>query len=401
MLTTFFHPDKFGGAERVVFELAGHLARLGQEVTVLTHRAGGTRQEEELDGFRVLRYPADHSGSFAFYRTVFRGVRKALKGLLARERFDILHTHQLLSAFAAFFPRALFKGSPVASFYAPYHQEYETKHLGGRPAAESASRLKTLPSLISSALRKGDRFVLERAKAIIVLSRFSRSQVERLLRGNLDHLHVLPAGVDLDRFKPPADREASRKRLGIPEGVPLLFSVRRLVERMGLEDLIDAAAILARRGVPFHLALGGTGPLKGALESRVSNSPARDHIRFLDVVPEEVLPDWYGASDLFVLPTRSLEGFGMVTLEALASGVPVAGTRVGATAEILEQVDQGLLFEASGAEAMAGHLERLLSDPPALSKIGVKARKVVEAHYGWPRIAEQTLSVYRQVLEGG
>jgi glycosyltransferase involved in cell wall biosynthesis len=169
---------------------------------------------------------------------------------------------------------------------------------------------------------------------------------------------------------------------------------------MGLEDLIDAAAILARRGIPFHLALGGTGPLKGDLESRASSSPARDHIRFLDVVPEEVLPDWYGASDLFVLPTRSLEGFGMVTLEALASGVPVAGTRVGATAEILEQVDPGLLFEASGAEAMAGHLERLLSDPPALAERGAKGRKIAEAHYGWPRIAEQTLSVYRQVLEG-
>jgi glycosyltransferase involved in cell wall biosynthesis len=396
LLTTFFHPDKFGGAERVVFELAKNLTLLGQEVTVLTHQAPGTAVQEEMAGFRVLRYPAVLDSRFAFYRSVYRNARSALKQLLNQEEFHVLHTHQLLSAVAALFPASLFKGNEAASFYAPYHQEFETKYLQGRPAAEAGTRLGPGPAFLSWVLKQGDRYVLKRAKAIVVLSRFSLGQVESLLGKSPDHAHIIPAGVDHDRFKPVEDRAALKEALGMKRDLPLLFTVRRLVERMGLTDLIDSAALLAERKIPFQLAVGGRGPLCTQLEAQARDSAAASHIRFLGEVTEEDLPRWYGACDLFALPTRSLEGFGMVTLEALSSGVPVLGTHVGATAEILGELDPFLLVDEPGPAAMADRMEALLADPARLDRLGREARALVEKKYGWPAVAEQTLKVYRE-----
>lgn len=399
IVTTFFHPDKFGGAERVVFELARHLVRLDLEVTVLTHRASGTREEEELEGFRVIRYSASAKGRLAFYASVYRGARGKVKELLRRESFDVLHTHQLLSAFAVSFPSCPFRGRRVASFHAPYHQEFETKYLEGRPSRESSGRLPIVPALLSGVLKWGDRRVLQGADAILVHSRFILNQVEALLRGKARRAHVIPAGVDLETFRPPERKEDLRDKLGIAAGVPLLFTVRRLVERMGIEDLIDACVLLTERNVPFQLVVGGEGPLREKLEERASNSSAKNRIRFLGRIPEDALPDWYGAGDLFVLPTRSLEGFGMVTLEALSCGVPVAATAVGATPEILEDLDGNLLMEGAGAQAMADHLARLLADPDGLKSLGRKARSLVEERYTWRRAAERTLQVYESIAK--
>ncbi len=397
MLTTFFHPDKFGGAERVVFELSRHLAGLGQAVTVLTHQPAGRPAKEHLAGIRVLRYPAPFSGPWSFYTAIYKGVRRSLKQLLAEESFEIVHTHQLCSAFSQAFPDTLVKCGRVASFYAPYHQEFESKFLEGRPASESAGRLPLRKAMISRVLKWADRYVLAKAQAVIVLSRFSLSQVTTLAASAASRTHVIPAGVDLDRFKPPADRRERKKSLGLPQDRPLILSVRRLVERMGLEDLIDAAALLAKRGLAFEAVLAGEGPLGPSLKARARASAARACFRFQGAIPEEALPDWYGAADLFVLPSRSLEGFGMVTLEALASGVPVAATRVGASSEILEALDPGLLIDTPGPGALADRLERLLEDPGGLAALGQRARTLAEKRYTWPAAAERTLEIYRNV----
>lgn len=400
LVTTFFHPDKFGGAERVVFELARNLSLLEHEVTVLTHRSEGTAEKEELSGFRVIRYPASTGGRMSFYASIYWNARAKVKALLKRESFDILHTHQLLSAFAATFPSCPLRTKWAASFYAPYHQEFETKYLEGKPASEAKKKLPLVPALISRMLKWGDRRVLARAGAVIVLSRFSLGQVEALKGGKRGRTDIVPAGVDTDHFRPPERKDVLRQRMGLGEKAPLLFTVRRLVERMGLEDLIDACGLLAERGIPFDLAIGGEGPLRAKLEDRAAATPTAGRIRFLGRIPEEELPDRYGACDLFVLPTRSLEGFGMVTLEALACGVPVAATSVGATPEILSALDEALLFHAPGAEAMASHLARLLSDPGRLESLGKKARALAEAEFPWSRAARQTVKVYERVLAG-
>jgi len=397
LLTTFFHPDKFGGAERMIHELAREYASLGHDVTVMTHQAAGLEAAEWFCGFRILRYPVKGPGRFSFYRSVYRNARARLKELLSEETFDVIHTHQLLSAMALFFPTTLFKGPVVNTLHAPYYREFESKHLNGRPAVESEKRLSPIQSLISSILKRGDRFILNKADANIVLSRFSMSLAADLMKKTPDNFKIIPGGVDTTRFVAPMDQDGIKKNLDLPENKPVLFTVRRLVERMGLEDLIDAAGILAGRGVPFHLAIGGCGPLEADLEERAQKSRAAANIRFLGSIPDIQLPDWYRAADLFVLPTRSLEGFGMVTLEAMSSGTAVLGTDVGATSEILMQLDKDLLITRTGPTAIADSIENLIKDAGRLADLGAKARNIVEKLYKWRDVADKTLNVYQSV----
>lgn len=112
-----------------------------------------------------------------------------------------------------------------------------------------------------------------------------------------------------------------------------------------------------------------------------------DHVRLLGFVPDEDLPRYYGAADAFVLPTRQLEGFGLVTVEALACGTPVLGTPIGATPEILGPLEPSLLSRDASAEAMADtlawFLEMLASAPASVERLRAACRHHAETHYGW------------------
>ncbi|HTE05467.1 MAG TPA: glycosyltransferase family 4 protein, partial [Planctomycetota bacterium] len=196
-----------------------------------------------------------------------------------------------------------------------------------------------------------------------------------------------PAGVDLRHFAPARDVDAARAAaavFGLPaDGTPLLLSVRRLVPRMGLPDLIDAAALLAVRGVSCHVVIAGTGPEREALEARARAAGQAGRCTFLGRVDEGLLPELYRAASIFVLPTRGLEGFGMATAEALASGLPVVATDVGANAEVLAGVAGAVLVPPADPAALAGALARLLADESALRRAGLAARVHAEQHLSW------------------
>ena len=224
---------------------------------------------------------------------------------------------------------------------------------------------------------------------IHVLSDFSAGLVRKLYWIPSRRVVKIPAGVDLDRFRPPRDRMAIRRGLGLLAGRPLLFTLRNLEPRMGLDNLIRAMDSLRRRVPDVLLLIGGVGSQRGELESRAASLRLQEHVRFLGFVPDVELPRYYGAADAFVLPTRSLEGFGLVTVEALACGTPVLGTPVGATPEILVPLDPSLVFRDASAETMAQGLQRFLDslarDPAGAERLRDAGRRHVETRYSWER----------------
>jgi len=177
----------------------------------------------------------------------------------------------------------------------------------------------------------------------------------------------------------------------------VLLTVRNLVPRMGLAELIQAVARL-RGDIPrLRLLIGGSGVLRSELETQVKALGLDDYVRFLGFVPETLLPDYYRAADLFVLPTAELEGFGLVTIEALASGTPVLGTSVGATDEILDKLDPSLLAAGTGAESLAASIaalyRRFMTDPAARVRLYTQGRALVLRDYTWARHCEQLEAV--------
>ena len=185
---------------------------------------------------------------------------------------------------------------------------------------------------------------------------------------------IVPGGVDLERFplKPERPRHAP----------PAILTVRNLVRRMGLDALIDAAILLKESGIDFELGIGGEGPLNQELRNLAR--PLGAACRFLGRIPEEKLPEYYRAADLFVLPTAAIEGFGLVILEAFASGTPVLGTPIGAIPELVGLQGEGYLSTGITAPEIADAIRHFLTRPDPVS---TSALRQIAEDYSWSRRA--------------
>ncbi len=269
----------------------------------------------------------------------------------------MLHVHQPLAGYGALASRAGARLPSLYSFYSPAPLEYRSRH--GMTARHRAGLVGATGTAMLWAI---ERACLRRARLVHVLSDFSAEQLWTLYAVPRERIVRIRGAAATDRFAPAPDRGAIRGALGLPTGRPLLLTVRNLEARMGLDNLIEAMRRLKARYPSAVLLIGGAGSLRGALEAQSEALGLGDCVRFLGFVPDADLPRYYQAADLFVLPTRELEGFGLVTVEALACGTPVLGTPVGATPEILRALCPSLVFRGTTPEVMAEDLERFLED---------------------------------------
>jgi glycosyltransferase involved in cell wall biosynthesis len=250
--------------------------------------------------------------------------------------------------------------------------------------------------------RRFEAGVLGAAQAILVLSRYTLGHIERY-HPHVDpgKVRIIPSGVDIERFRPAEDRAAVRASLGIDGRATVLLTVRNLSPRMGLENLIEAMAAIAgtRAGLEARavLLICGDGLLRRTLEEMVRARGLTGVVKLLGRVPHDDLPRYYQAADLFVLPTEAMEGFGIVTIEALASGLPVLGTPAGATPEIIGPIDPRLLTRDTSASAIADGILSWLSwrseDPG-----GARYRREVEEKYSWDRVTGEVERFYEETV---
>jgi glycosyltransferase involved in cell wall biosynthesis len=155
---------------------------------------------------------------------------------------------------------------------------------------------------------------------------------------------------------------------------------------MGLDLLIAAAGIVRHRRPDLLLLIGGTGPWRRKLGAQIAEMGLEKNVHLLGFVPDSELPLYYQAADLFVLPTLASEGFGLITLEALACDLPVLGTRVGHTEELLSGFDPEMLFDDTTPEAFAARIEEWL----ARLTLGPSAsyREQVVEQFNWDRCVD-------------
>lgn len=184
--------------------------------------------------------------------------------------------------------------------------------------------------------------------------------------------------------------------MNIPPKKMILFTVRNLVPRMGLKNLIYAIKEVVKVTPDIYLVLGGDGPLKKDLIALTKQLGLEGLIRFVGFIPEGELPDYYRMGDIFILPTVELEGFGLVTLEALASGVPVLGTPVGGTVEILEKLDTK---PESMASLIIETCQQFKNNSRLWQDISSQCRLYVEENYSWKKSVDGLENLFRSVLK--
>ncbi len=401
MVLDGYPPEAHGGAERLVHGWSRELAARGHEVWVLAGRIGAPAgPDEERAGYRVRWWSSRRRTFWDGYLSAVRSCGAAVRRLAAERPPDILHLHQGLSARSA-----LGAGVPapaVCTFHAPWRTEFAEDARAREAAVPAPLRplYRVAVRLKAARIHQMEKTTLARSRAVAVVSAYSRRLLAEAHGIEAGEIRVLPAGADLERFFPVPEEERARLRGGLGFEGPTLLSVRRLVRRMGLDLLIRAMPAVLSRLSRARLVLAGTGPERGPLERLAADLGVRGAVRFAGFVPEEDLPGYYRAADLFVLPTRSLEGYGVATLEALASGTPVVGTSEGATPELLAPLEEGLICPAASPEAIAGAILRWLNDPQALAALRSRCRAHVERNYRWEEGGRALEDFYRDVIAG-
>ena len=404
-LADFVFDDHPGGSRVVARELACGLSARGHAVTFLVRaQEGQPGSVTNLHGIRVVRYAVPPGGPSAY----IKASRNACACLLKTERFDIAHTHFAYSAAGPL--QVLPPHVPhVRSFYGPWHEEVRVedqknfddllKHsLGPRRLVRQGLSAASDQALYLLR-RRAEQQNLRRSQTVIVLSEHSRREV-LALRFPEDRITLIPGGADTKRFAP-APKAAARAALGFPADAPLLLSIRRLAPRMGLDTLIQAMPAV-RAAVPgILLLIGGRGPEYERLSRLIQSLGLQDCVRLLGFIPDDKLAAHYQAADLFVLPTLALEGFGLVTMEALACGTPVLGTPIGATPELLNPLDPRLIASGANPADLATAITHFLAEDWSQTLTPERLRTYVLDHYTWDRHTAQTERIYQSLLEGG
>jgi len=365
----WFHPH-VGGVESHVAELGAELVRRGHDVIVVTSaRDRELPEREEWGGMRIRRVRA----RAVWLRTPIAPATKAVIGSMAA---DVVHAHSpppLTSYYAA--KTCSRRGLP---FVITYHADVEVPSLFG-PLVESVYR----HTLEQSTIRRADK--------IIVTTATYAATSRAVWRYNPV---VIPNAVDLDRYRPGNQGRVVRKRHGIGEGESVVLFVGRMVDHKGIENLLEAARSVA---YAKFLLVGG-GPELDPARRLATRLGIAGRIVFAGEVPHEDLPEYFAACDMFVLPSVSrLEAFGIVALEAMASGKPVVVTDIPGVREVITDGKEGLLADPVNPEDLALKMRVLLADDRKRAEMGRAGRETVERRFSVPLMVDHIEAVYRGV----
>ncbi len=374
-----------GGAERVVYEQSKLLANRGYNVNILTRKLPDHEQSQaEINGIVEWRYPVNSKNSFIYLVSTISNARALFTKLHKACKYDYIHFHQPFTAFGVLKSNLSKNIKKIYTCHSLSFEEFKS-----RTTQPKGLIGKSLFSMNVQMRKWIEKKVLRSSNKIVVLSQFTQDKLWKAYKIPSQKVTIIPGGIDLKRFYPAMDKISIRKKLNIPQEKTVLFTVRNLVQRMGLENLITAMKKVSKTASDIYLVIGGHGPLKDDLITLTHQFGLEEQIEFTGFIPDDDLSDYYRMADLFVLPTKELEGFGLVTLEAMASGVPVVGTPVGGTLEILGKFDSDFIFKDTTAESMAELIvekyQIIKKNPDGWAEMSKKCRKFVEDNYPWEK----------------
>lgn len=378
-----YYPNVDGGAvaER---QLALRMAARGHDVAVIAPSFRGLRGDREQDGGTVIhRAPAVRFAPYPEYRmSVLPG--RFVRRVIARFRPDVVHVHNPYPIGLAAAREARRRGIPLVG----------TNHL------MPENFFLTLPwaqALHRPLARAGWRLLTAFYGRCAMVIAPSRTAVGLLRRHGLRApARAVSNGVDLGRFRPGPDDGLLRRVFGLPSTAPVVLYTGRLGGEKSLHVLLRAFAGLDRRKAA-HLVLSGTGPDGARLRSLASALGIAARTRFVGFVPDRDLPALYRLAAVFVIPSTA-ELQSIVTLEAMASGLPVAAADSHALPELVRPGRNGVLFPPGDPHALGAALRRLLADPSARRRMGRASRRLVAPHdYG--RVIGEFERLYREVIQ--
>ncbi|MGC9999667.1 MAG: glycosyltransferase family 4 protein [Bryobacteraceae bacterium] len=314
-------------------------------------------------------------------RSLFdRAALGQLRAFCLEQNVDVIHTHDAASQFTAALVRFALPHMPLLM---TFHRSRDLE------SATFVDRLR-------------NAFAGSQSAAIITPSKARRTH---FLAQNLVPAHKvvrIPLGTDLLQFQPdPEVRAAVRQELGFGPEVTLLGTIGNFVPAKGVEVAIQAFQALAGRPIPHPVALVVVGDGPGRPEIEALASPVRDSPGVVRLAGFRLDINRCMAAIDVLLHTPRIEAFGLVVIEAMATGLPVVATRVGGVPELVREGSTGLLAESEQPESIADALQRLLIDRGLRASMGAEGRRVAVAEYGRELYAKRHLQLYEFLLRSG
>ncbi|MEG1988907.1 MAG: glycosyltransferase family 4 protein [Oscillibacter sp.] len=378
LITSDWYAPTINGVVTSVLNLQRELAGLGHEVRVLTlspsahsYRVGSVTYIGAVSAEKI--YPG------ARVRTALSA---DLLQDLAKWKPDIIHSQCEFSTFRLARKLSAATGAPIVHTYHTVYEDYthyfSPSRRWGRKAVATFSR-----------------WVVAQTAAVIAPTAKVRELLARY--EVVRPIHVIPTGIDLDRFTVPRDQAhltALRRSLGIPDGQFVLSYVGRLAEEKNIGELLQNLSDLNRKDVT--LLLVGDGPYRGELTKQVAALQLEQQVRFTGMVPPEEVTDYYRLGDLFVSASSS-ETQGLTYLEALAAGVPALCRRDDCLTGVVTDGVNGWQFR--DGEEFRGYVSRFLGDEALRCAMSQNATETALRNFSARAFAVRAAELYTWILE--
>ena len=390
-----FNPENYGGAGRVFFETSKQLVSLGCVVDVIcrTDNPDAFKKFNNINFFLFHDIQAGPLKKFLYYK---KNVQSLFGQYLEQYSPDAIVMHSSVSAIGLGKFLKHLNIPKIYYFHSPWHKEYEIC------IRNFISYIFNIP--LTFIRKNHEDAYLNIADGIITLSQYMHNEMIVYHKTiSSKHYRILPGAADPELFYPPKDhlhKLAIRKELNLSESNTYIIVSRRLIERTGIDLILKAFDFMINKYPDYNfenlkLIITGRGNKEEFFKKLSHDLKLDPFVLFTGYLSEDKLADFYRASDLFVIPSKSLEGFGLATVEAMASGLPVIGTAVGGTKEILMQLDEELLIQSITSEAIADKIYFMLNQD--LSLWGKKTLKFYNENFSWNKHSRDLRSFISEI----
>src|SRR5215210_6627075 len=375
-----------GGLARHVRKLSEALVERGEEVHVLTRGSEESPPEEVAAGVTIHRVrepsrPTDLGAFVAWVERMNADMLAAGVELGDRFEFDIVHGHDWLVAMACDHLARRFGAPLVTTIHATEYGRHQG-WVGDHP---------------QSHIHGVERWMANRAERVITCSAYMRDHVADVYGLEEERIAVVPNGIDPSELIPVDDLDRLRARFAARHE-RLVLLVGRLVYEKGFQLALEALPALIERVGNVRFLVAGSGTHEAELRTQARDLGLDAHGTFLGWIGDDVLHSLYRIADLTVVPSI-YEPFGLVALEAMASGCACIVADTGGLREIVPANDRvGLRFNGGDPEHLAIMVERLLTDEPLRDRLVAEASEHVLS-FDWADVARQVAGVYEEVAD--
>ena len=383
MLSWEYPPRVVGGISRVVHDLSHKLYQDGHKVTVITYRDGNVPYYEDDGGVDVYRVDNFMISSNNFIDWVmqlnFNMIAKAGEIISEKGKFDVIHAHDWLTAYA---------GKTLKT--AHHIPLVSTIH------ATEAGRNSGIHGDMQKYINDTEWMLTYESSEVIVNSNYMKNELQRLFGLPYEKINVVPNGVDLTLFNG-IERDYDFRRKFAMDNEKIILFMGRLVYEKGIQTLISAMPKILSHYNDSKLIIAGKGGMIDELRAQVNYLGLGNKVYFTGYLGSKDVQKMYKCADVAVFPS-TYEPFGIVALEAMLSGTPVVTSDIGGLNEIVEHGVNGMKSYAGNPNSLADSILTLLFDHNLCENISKKGIEKVKTQYNWNKITEETHLTYEKAI---